>query len=209
MTCDRDQAPGTEADITCAIGYQIPANQTTPQTFRCLEGGEWDSTLTKCKPICGRLTAKSIPYVLGGADAKITDVPWAAGIYKINRGGNAQICGGTILTKRIIISAAHCFYDERLQEFTSKDNFKVTVGKYYRDFYVTESYATQNFSLAELRPVPGYKGNKGFYISDLAFVIVDGVIDFQPHIVPICLDSEVKFGVERVVEAGLYFIENC
>lgn len=172
--------------------------------MKCLEGGEWDTKLIKCKPICGRLTAKAVPYVIGGVDAKITDTPWSAGIYQTNPNESEyfQICGGTILTKKIIISSSHCFFNEHEQKFNTKDIYKVTVGKYYRDFNAVESYATQNFSIAELRPVPGYKGYRGFYISDLALLILDGVIEFQPHVVPICLNTAVKFGVERIVRAG-------
>lgn len=209
MSCERDQAPGTKAEITCAIGYQIPKTHTTPQTVTCLEGGKWDNKLVKCKPICGRLTAKAVPYVIGGVDVKITDSPWSAGIYQINQYKSDrifQICGGTILTKQIIISAAHCFYNENEQKFNNKELYKVTVGKYFRNYDADESYATQNFSVAELRPVPGYKGYRGFYISDLALIIVDGVIDFKPHVVPICLNTGVKFGVERIAQAGNFWL---
>lgn len=141
-------------------------------------------------------------YVLGGQDAKITDIPWAAGIHQLIDGKLESICAGTILTKRIVISASHCVFDEARKRFVSKDQYRVTVGKYFRDYDAEESYAVQKFNLTDLRPVSGYKGYDGFFIADFVIMILDGQIDFQPHIVPICINLEVKYGVQRIVPTG-------
>ncbi|KAJ1926649.1 Testisin [Tieghemiomyces parasiticus] len=46
------------------------------------------------------------PHVLGGTDAKIGDVPMFAALYRTEYG--TLSCGGSILSKNIILTAAHC-----------------------------------------------------------------------------------------------------
>ena len=202
VPCNRDQAPGTTAQVTCGVGYNLRENSTGSKLLTCLEGGKWDSKPIKCKPICGRLTAKSVAYVIGGQDAKITDVPWAAGIYQFMNGKLTNICSATILTKRIVLSASHCFFDETLKKFIPIDQYKVTVGKYFNEYDATESYAPQKFNLTEIRSVSGYKGYEGFYISDFSILVLEGTIHFQPHVVPICINLNIRYGIQRVVPGG-------
>lgn len=168
----------------------------------CLENGKWDGTSIKCNPICGRPTAKTSAYVIGGQDAKISDVPWSAGIYQLYRKKFKHICGGTILTKRIIISAAHCFFIEKKRQFASPDQFKVAVGKYFRGFYVNESLPIQTFNVTEIIAIPHYSGYASSYTRDIAIIILDGSINFEPHIIPICIDIEAGYESETTLSAG-------
>jgi secreted trypsin-like serine protease len=56
------------------------------------------------------------PKVVGGASTSISQYPWqAAVVYSPSRmSGNAYqrlLCGGSVLTSRIVVTAAHCVYD--------------------------------------------------------------------------------------------------
>jgi secreted trypsin-like serine protease len=56
------------------------------------------------------------PRVVGGSTASISQYPWqAAVVFSPSKvGGDAhqrQFCGGSLLTSRIVITAAHCVYD--------------------------------------------------------------------------------------------------
>lgn len=57
------------------------------------------------------------PRVVGGSSASISDYPWQAAVVfspAAKSGQNAhqrQFCGGSVLTSRIVITAAHCVYD--------------------------------------------------------------------------------------------------
>jgi trypsin len=47
------------------------------------------------------------PKVVGGHAASITQYPWQAAVFV----DGEQICGGSLMTSRIVITAAHCVFD--------------------------------------------------------------------------------------------------
>jgi trypsin len=53
------------------------------------------------------------PKIVGGSPVSISQYPWQAAV--VERGGgsarNRQFCGGSVLTSRIVITAAHCVAD--------------------------------------------------------------------------------------------------
>jgi secreted trypsin-like serine protease len=56
------------------------------------------------------------PKVVGGTTASTSQYPWQAAVVfsPAKRSGNAhqrQFCGGSLLTSRIVLTAAHCVYD--------------------------------------------------------------------------------------------------
>ena len=56
------------------------------------------------------------PRIVGGQQVSISQYPWqAAVVFSPSKvGGNAherQFCGGSLVTSRIVITAAHCVFD--------------------------------------------------------------------------------------------------
>lgn len=202
VDCQRNQAPGTQMDILCKIGFKFSAKSNGSKSLTCLEGGKWSNEPIECLPICGRPTAKSVAYVIGGETTNITEVPWAAAIYQLGNGKFEYICGGTILTSKIILSAAHCFFVESSKSFQSPDQYKVAVGKNVRDLNGVESFPSQKFNLTKIVASPGYSGYSNFYFSDIVVLIIDGSINFEPHIVPICIDWDVDTDLGTGLAAG-------
>lgn len=203
VPCDRNQAPGTKAEITCIIGYQQSVQVEGSSVLTCLEGGKWDGVPIKCIPICGRIRSKSLALVIGGQISDVSEVPWMAIIYKNNKEkGFGQHCAGSILTKKIIISASHCFFKNEEMEWFSKDEFRIVVGKTKRNYTADELLPTQSFEISDVYPNSRYNGYVGFYISDIALVILKESIEFKLHILPICIDLEEKYGLDKIVPAG-------
>lgn len=113
-SCVRPAEPGTIAYVSCQRGYEKIGPQ---QTLTCLENGRWSPSPQRCTQICGEIN-EGTAYVVGGSVTNISRVPWHAGIYRKDRedGKYQQICGGTVLTSKIIISAmVICFLFNRQQ----------------------------------------------------------------------------------------------
>ncbi|XP_026318228.1 achelase-1-like [Hyposmocoma kahamanoa] len=53
-------------------------------------------------------TVETSSRIIGGTETTIETYPFAV---QINR-GNSLVCGGSLLTRQIVLSAAHCFFDE-------------------------------------------------------------------------------------------------
>lgn len=176
------------------------------QKLTCLSTGVWDKVALRCKPRCGRVTQSATAYIVGGKKAKnIAEVPWAAAIYK----RDVLICGATIISEKLVLSAAHCFFREQPSSITESvvleplELFKIAVGKYFRDPNANETYASQFFNVSEIVSVPGYDGYMGFFSADFIIVVVDNYIIFRQHIVPICIDKDSVFEEDTTVQPGL------
>ena len=69
----------------------------------------------------------------------MTEVPWHVAIYQ----DDEQICGGTIVSERLVISAAHCFSGTKSPHLIDYKKFKVAAGKTQRALDEVDSPVAQ------------------------------------------------------------------
>ena len=70
--------------------------------------------------------------------------------------------------------------------------FQVVAGKFFRDFDNVEDQVTQTFNVIKISS-PGFKGTAGLNEADIASLVLDDFIVYQPHISPICIDLNIEF----------------
>ncbi|CAG9574193.1 unnamed protein product [Danaus chrysippus] len=153
----------------------------------CLDG-QWSSQ-PKCEPECGTLTPRATPLVLGGRMADFGEVPWHAGIYikwDNSPKNPTQICGASLVSDTVLISAAHCFwYTEKIEP---AENYAVAVGKLHRDWdHPSDMGYQQTSDVQSIYVSHYYRGSSLNYQHDLAVVIVTQPFSYRPYIRPICL----------------------
>ena len=76
-------------------------------------------------------TMSSDPRIIGGSNARITEVPWQVALLRAGSGSglDRQFCGGSILSAEWILTAAHCLApDPRTSTVTDASAIIVTSG---------------------------------------------------------------------------------
>ncbi|XP_055355839.1 trypsin-1-like isoform X2 [Paramacrobiotus metropolitanus] len=149
--------------------------------------------------------------IVGGQDTMPGDVCWQA---KIHRDGFFY-CGGSIIGKRTILTAAHCVHDYQANKAVEPMRLLVTVGaplsntnnavKGSKD----PSGCAQEFTVSEV--ILNSRYNKKIQENDIALVKLGSDIDFNRRCVcPVCLFSRLPLvgeicsvsGYGRETEAG-------
>ncbi|CAO1373113.1 unnamed protein product [Diamesa serratosioi] len=196
--CPRSVEPGTKVSIECKPRYKLELIVQTD--FECKKSGEWDGpTHNKCEADCGQVVKNSLALTYHGIDAKPHEIPWNVGIYR----DDDQVCGGTIISELIVLSAAHCFKAELVKGISEviKSKFKVVAGKYYRDINADEVGTTQTFNIIDVKIPEKYMGLAGSYQNDIAILTLDNMIVYEDHIAPACLNWNAQYSTEKDLPA--------
>ncbi|XP_053679073.1 CLIP domain-containing serine protease B4-like [Anopheles nili] len=132
--------------------------------------------------------------IVGGQRAGIDQYPWMAALQYINhrKGTKRFSCGGALLNRRFVLSAAHCFV--RLP--AGVELYKVRLGEWdtesERDCEDEEdelscAAAVQDFGYDRLIIHEHYTGTHTDRANDIALIKLDGLVEYNPFVKPICL----------------------
>ncbi|KAG6460437.1 hypothetical protein O3G_MSEX011964, partial [Manduca sexta] len=183
--CDEYERNGTIAMAKCRFGYYSPS---ALPNMKCLDG-TWDY-VAKCSVECGTI-APDDSLVLDGSVGKSDKLPWHATIYTTTVRPYMQICGGTLITRSAVISAAHCFW--RDGEVLPKDNYAVALGKISRAWTSPADVNAHKSDVKEIHIPPQFKGMNTNYQNDIAVVVMSDPVTYKVDIRPICLNFDVQF----------------
>lgn len=121
---------------------------------------------------------------MGGYDAVPNSWPWAAAIYQRNPRDATKksfICGGSILNRRFIITAAHCVV--RYEGTLAPEEFSVKVGAH--DLKVSGTF----YDVAAVMPHENYRAWRRY--NDIAIFKLTQDLDFSdPAVRPVCMPTE-------------------
>ncbi|NXK34218.1 TMPS6 protease, partial [Piprites chloris] len=163
-----------------------------PFTYRCEDG----TCLKKPNPLCDTTAdckdlsdekhcdcgmQASLSRIVGDLNSVEGEWPWQASLQVRGR----HICGGTLIADRWVVSAAHCFQDERL---ASPSIWTVYLGKYFQN---ATSHTEVSFKVIRLFLHPYYEEDSHDY--DVALLQLDHPVIISPLIQPICLPAPSHF----------------
>nr|WP_319383284.1 serine protease [uncultured Roseibium sp.] len=129
-----------------------------------------------CETSDGRATSR----IIGGSETSIQEFPWTVSLSAPWGGAHkGHFCGASLISKRWILTASHCFFDQN-GDVISPDEIKVHVGG-------TEAASGKEFGIEKIIVHEHY--NPQTSENDIALIRVDSPVD-TPSARPINLTSQ-------------------
>lgn len=161
------RAPPTKAPVTTRIS-RVPAN------LRAL-------IPPSIPEECGTSHA-AFAKIIGGTDAKKGDWPWQALVLRKSAAGRLDfICGGSLISKKHVLSAAHCFVSGRVED-SDAGSIRVRLGEHDRS-----QKSPDTVERAVERLITHEDFETGINRNDIALIVMDRDITFNRYISPVCL----------------------
>ncbi|CAB3222457.1 unnamed protein product [Arctia plantaginis] len=185
--CKNYVAPGRLVNPTCnrPIYYS-----TESLLYMKCKSGTWDY-VARCKADCGRLTPRGTQLIINGTSAKRGELPWHVGIYR-KPNPYMQICGGSLVSTNVVISAAHCFWSDIRTVLPSAD-FAVAIGKLYRSWDDERDGDAQKSDVKEIRIPALFHGAAANFQEDIALLILTNPFTYKTYVGPVCLNFDIVF----------------
>ncbi|KAI8871865.1 trypsin-like serine protease [Ramicandelaber brevisporus] len=148
------------------------------------------------------------PRIIGGTPASTGEVPFIALINSVVSSTSALQCGGSIISDRHILTAAHCAYSS-MGFKASIDNVYVTLGTVDNQPSPRTAMTIASFTTHPdyVFPKGGQSTDMSIMLNDVAIITLDRPISFNSRIQPIKIAAEPNLAPGNAVTAsgwGLY-----
>uniref|UniRef100_A0A336LU43 CSON004787 protein n=1 Tax=Culicoides sonorensis TaxID=179676 RepID=A0A336LU43_CULSO len=143
-------------------------------------------------PTCGTRQVKQSAYITNGWEVRPGDYPWHAALFHKGSRSSSYKCGGTLINKQTVITAAHCLYSNGRQIIPEK--VSIQLGKHNLNVFDSNTVEYQVFRLIihpEYSPID--------LQDDLALVRLETVVEFTQFIFPACLWKAEKKSLDNVI----------
>ncbi|XP_055904203.1 serine protease gd-like [Eupeodes corollae] len=142
------------------------------------------ATLKYINSICGQenLNYDVIKLNVKGTIIRRSRFPWISAVFKKIRGDFSFQCGGSLISTRTVISAAHCFYSGLEQ--LKPENILISMGLHDLTSWLDDA---QNFGVQNIIQHPDYNPTHSNFDADLAVVRLKRSVMFTTSIRPICM----------------------
>nr|XP_036234351.1 serine protease gd isoform X1 [Bactrocera oleae] len=136
---------------------------------------------TDLSGVCGVEGTVVRGFVYGGVEVLRGQFPWLTAIYSKNTDALSFKCGGSLISRRTVISVAHCFRRLQAQQIV------LFFGRHNLESYSEDGIVTRdaNKLIIHTDYVNGQPN------ADLALLQIEPVEQFSEYIKPICLWSEL------------------
>ncbi|XP_049945982.1 clotting factor C-like [Schistocerca serialis cubense] len=150
-------------------------------------------------PLLLLLTAecvKPIPtdesYLLDGKPSLAAEFPWHVGIYLHENDGYLQLCSGTLIKRKLVLTAAHC-----LGKSNNPKDYMIVAGKHHRGWDIKDP-KEQQLEVDSIVIHDMYRGPSRNYADDIAIIVLKNEIRISDFVRPASLDLESKYEREQL-----------
>ncbi|XP_053695589.1 transmembrane protease serine 9-like isoform X2 [Sabethes cyaneus] len=138
---------------------------------------------------CGQRPIQSVGVITAGRATYPGEFPWHAAIYRVQLLGSSYVCGGFLISDRIVATAAHCVTDQENGFLITAGGVSVRLGMFE---LLTVSRNTQEHRVGKIYRHENYTASS--YRHDIALLVLQTVVEFNAYVQPICLWDVQRFG---------------
>lgn len=136
------------------------------------------SSIQSNEPSCGQVPAAS-PLIKGGVHLQYGQWPWHIALYKKSGTSLTYVCGGSVVSKRNVITAAHCVF-----KILPTEQLIVYLGKTHLSPHIEEE-GQQIKGVINRIVFPFYNPNS--YHGDICILTLDSQIEYSQYVRPVCI----------------------
>ncbi|XP_029343478.1 serine proteinase stubble isoform X2 [Acyrthosiphon pisum] len=138
-----------------------------------------------------------VPLVTSGQSTKRGQWPWHVALYLIEGINLSYHCGGSLVSKNKVITAAHCVTQKLNDAVFNSTKLVVYLGKYHQLQY-SDELGVQIKQVIRIKVYPTY--NSSSYFGDIAMLTLSSDAEFTNYVTPVCLWEERSDDLDDIVE---------
>ncbi|KAJ0173272.1 hypothetical protein K1T71_011448 [Dendrolimus kikuchii] len=143
---------------------------------------------------CGQVRLNANPLVVNGSPTLAGQWPWQIALYQTQTVDNKYICGGTLVTRRHVITAAHCVTRRSSKRVVDPNTLTIYLGKHNLR---TSVDGVQIKFVQSILIHPQY--NESNFAKDLAILELKEPVTYSDWVQPACLWPENKIDLRNVI----------
>ncbi|XP_054158936.1 transmembrane protease serine 9-like [Oppia nitens] len=133
--------------------------------------------------------------IVGGRPAIPNSWPWMAGI--VSKGSNKPFCGGTLISRQLVVTAAHCM--KSIYGSKQPDNIMIRLGVH--DVENTTEPMARDYTVESIIVHKNYTDVENGY--DIALIKLKDRVKLSPEVRPICLPASLNHSDHNTYEDKL------
>ncbi|KAG7170718.1 Proclotting enzyme-like 7 [Homarus americanus] len=188
FTCSKFRASSCRNEyLFITDGVNPPIDDGGPTGTTSAEG----SQIPNCSSMCGAApSGAGATRIVGGSEADKGEYPWMV-MLTIDDGGPLKGCGGAIISKRHVLTAAHC---------VNFRNLKLTATVGLHDMKNLNTGVSKVFKVVDFIAHPDF--NSDTLANDIAVLTLEGDVNWSRRVGAVCLSPEKDYEGQMGVVSG-------